>query len=125
VLIERVDKLTPESDWRRAYREINELEQHLVNHGTIILKFWLHIDREEQLARFTARQQDPLKQHKITDADWRNREQWTEYEEAADEMFAETHSAHAPWIIVASNNKKFARIKVLETVTDALEKALQ
>ena len=125
VLVERVDKLTPEEIWRRAYWEINEMEQHLVNHGVILLKFWLHIDKDEQLRRFTARQNIPGKQHKITEDDWRNRENWDLYEEAVDEMLAKTHNPHAPWIIVESNNKKFARLKVLKTVTDALDEALR
>jgi len=125
VLIERVDKLTPEPIWRRAYQEINEMEQHLVSHGMIMLKFWLHIDKDEQLRRFENRQSDPLKRHKITDADWNNRSKWDEYEVAVDEMLARTHTPHAPWIIVESNNKKFSRIKVLKTVTDALDDAMQ
>ena len=125
VLIERVDKLTPEPVWRRAYQEINEMEQHLANHGTIMLKFWLHIDKDEQLRRFENRQSDPLKQHKITDADWNNRSNWEAYEVAVDEMLARTHTPHAPWIIVESNNKKYARIKVLKTVTDALDDAMR
>jgi len=125
VLIERVDELTPEPIWRRAYQEINEMEQHLVSHGTIILKFWLHIDQEEQLRRFQSRQNDVLKQHKITDADWTNRSKWDNYEVAIDEMLARTHNAHAPWIIIESNNKKYSRIKVLKTVTDALDDAMK
>jgi len=125
VLIERVDNLTPQPIWQRAYQEINEMEQHLVGHGMIILKFWLHIDKDEQLRRFEGRQNDPSKQHKITDADWRNREQWDQYETAVDEMLARTHSPHAPWIIVESNSKKYSRIKVLKNVSDALEDAMK
>ena len=124
VLIERVDKLTPPHIWQRAYQEINEMEQHLVGHGIILLKFWLHIDQEEQLRRFEARQNDPMKQHKITAADWQNRAQWDEYEIAIDEMLARTHTSSAPWIIVESNSKKYARIKVLKTLTDALEDSM-
>ena len=125
VLVERIDKLTPEHVWRRAYWEINEMEQHLVNHGVVLQKFWLHIDKDEQLRRFTHRQNNPAKQHKITEADWRNRENWEGYEDAIDEMLARTHNPHAPWIIVESNSKKFARVKVLQTVTDALDDALR
>ncbi|MCL2572057.1 MAG: polyphosphate:AMP phosphotransferase [Defluviitaleaceae bacterium] len=125
VLVERIDELTPEPIWSRAYREINEMEQHLVNHGVVLLKFWLHIDKDEQLRRFEDRQNDPSKHHKITEADWRNRENWHKYEEAVDEMLARTHNPHAPWIIVESNSKKFARVKVLQTVTDALDDALR
>ena len=125
VLVERIDELTPEHIWQRAYREINEMEQHLVGHGTVILKFWLHIDKDEQLRRFEDRQNDPLKQHKITEDDWHNREKWDLYEAAVDEMLFRTHTSHAPWIIVESNCKKYARIKVLQTVTDALDDALR
>ena len=105
--------------------EINEMEQHLVSHGTVILKFWLHIDKEEQLRRFESRKTNPLKLHKITEDDWRNREKWDVYEEAIDEMLFRTHTSHAPWIIVESNHKKYARIKVLQTVTDALDDAMR
>jgi polyphosphate kinase 2 (PPK2 family) len=101
------------------------MEQHLANHGTIMLKFWLHIDKDEQLRRFENRQSDPLKQHKITDADWNNRSNWDAYEVAVDEMLARTHTPHAPWIIIESNNKKYARIRVLKTVTDALDDAMR
>ncbi|MCL1842766.1 MAG: polyphosphate:AMP phosphotransferase [Defluviitaleaceae bacterium] len=125
VLVERVDELTPVHIWQRAYREINEFEQHLVGHGTVLLKFWLHIDKDEQLRRFESRQADPLKHHKITEDDWRNREKWDLYESAVDEMLMRTHTPHSPWIIVESNSKKYARIKVLQTVTDALEDALR
>jgi len=125
VLVERVDELTPVEVWSRAYNEINEMEQHLTNHGVVLLKFWLHIDKDEQLRRFNDRVNDPNKQHKITQADWINRENWDKYEEAANEMLHKTHHPHAPWIIVESNNKKFARVKVLKTVTDALDTALR
>ncbi|MCL2378240.1 MAG: phosphate--AMP phosphotransferase [Defluviitaleaceae bacterium] len=124
VLIERVDQLTPEHIWRRAYKEINEMEQHLVNHGVILLKFWMHVDKDEQFRRLTARQNSPEKQHKITPEDWRNHEKRPEYEQAVDEMLAHTQNPHAPWVIVESNNKKFARIKTLKTVTDTLNSAL-
>ena len=125
VLVERVEELTAPHIWQRSYREINEFEQHLVGHGMVMLKFWLHIDKDEQLARFQDRQNDPQKQHKITDEDWRNREKWDLYESAVDEMIMRTHTSHSPWIIVESNNKKYARIKVLKTVTNALEDALR
>ena len=125
VLVERVEDLTPEHIWQRAYQEINEMEQHIVGHGTVLLKFWLHIDKDEQLRRFQSRQDDPLKQHKITDEDWRNREKWDEYELAVDEMLARTHSSQAPWIVVESNSKKHSRIKVLQSVTDALDAAMR
>ncbi|MCL2199506.1 MAG: polyphosphate:AMP phosphotransferase [Defluviitaleaceae bacterium] len=125
VLVERVEELTPPHIWKRAYREINEMEQHLVGHGMVMLKFWMHIDKDEQLRRFEDRQSDPSKAHKITEEDWRNREKWDLYEEAVDEMLMRTHTPHSPWIIVESNCKKHARVKVLQTVTDALEDALR
>ena len=125
VLIERVDELTPPHIWQRGYEEINEMERHLTSHGMILLKFWLHIDRDEQLRRFEDRQNDPAKQHKITDADWNNRRNWDKYEVAVNEMLAHTDKPHAPWVIVESNNKKFARIKVLKTVTETLDNAMR
>jgi polyphosphate kinase 2 (PPK2 family) len=125
VLIERVEELTPVPVWQRAYEEINEMERHWSNHGVVLLKFWLHIDKDEQLKRFNARMTDPAKQHKITDADWVNRNNWDAYELATDEMFAKTDKPYAPWVVVESNNKKFARIKVLQTVTDVLDEALK
>ncbi|MCL2404391.1 MAG: polyphosphate:AMP phosphotransferase [Defluviitaleaceae bacterium] len=124
VLIERVDELTPPHIWQRGYQEINEMEEHLTNHGIILLKFWLHVDKDEQLRRLTARQSNPEKHHKITPDDWRNHEKRPQYEDAVDEMLARTHNPHAPWSIVESNNKKFARVKVLKIVTDSLDKAL-
>jgi len=125
VLVERVEELTPPHIWQQAYQEINEMEQHIVSHGTVLLKFWLHIDKDEQLRRFNNRQADPLKHHKITDEDWRNREKWDQYEVAVDEMLARTHTAQAPWIVVESNSKKYARIKVLQSVTDALDASMR
>ncbi len=125
VLVERVEGFCSESEWRRAYQEINDMEQHLASNGTIICKFWLHIDDEEQLRRFNARMEDPLKRHKITDEDWRNREKWNEYELAVNEMLVRTNTPYAPWVIVESNNKKFARLKTLEYMVKTLEEALK
>ncbi|MBD3419818.1 MAG: polyphosphate:AMP phosphotransferase [Chitinivibrionales bacterium] len=124
VLVERVEGFCTEAQWRRAYREINEMEQHLVNFGAIVLKFWSHIDKDEQLRRFKDRQQKPHKQWKITDEDWRNREKWGEYRAAVDEMIYRTSTPRAPWTIVESNCKWYARIKVLDTVIAAIEKRL-
>ncbi|MDR1664501.1 MAG: polyphosphate:AMP phosphotransferase [Clostridiales bacterium] len=125
VLVERVEKLTPEPVWRRAYGEINEMEAHFAHHGAIIIKFWLHIDQDEQLERFNARQNDPLKQYKITDEDWRNRAKWQDYTEAVEEMLSMTDTRNAPWCVVEANNKKFARLKVIKTVVETLENALR
>jgi polyphosphate:AMP phosphotransferase len=125
VLIERVERLTPESAWRRAYQEINDMEAHLTHHGGIIIKFLLLIDQEEQLKRFSDRKNDPLKQYKLTDDDWRNREKWEQYVIAADDMLHKTNTPYAPWTVVESNNKKFARLKVLKNVVSVLKRELQ
>ena len=124
VMVERLEHLTP--SWRcdEAYAEINQFERSLFESGAVVLKFWLHISPEEQLARFNDRQNTPEKRWKITDEDWRNREKWPQYEQAVDEMLALTSTRQAPWVIVESNDKLYARIKVLETVIGALEQAL-
>ena len=124
VLVERVEGFCSEDDWRGAYQEINDMEQHLHRHGVMIIKFWLHISRDEQLARFKARMEEPSKQHKICDEDWRNREKWDEYYVAINEMLHKTSTSYAPWLIVESESKKFARIKVLEHVSKILSKEL-
>ena len=124
VLVERVEGYATAKEWQRAYREINEMEWHWANHGVLLFKFWMHIDKDEQLRRFEARQQNPAKQYKITDEDWRNREKWEQYEAAANEMFARTDTDYAPWDIVPANDKKFARLYVLERVVSRLEKIL-
>lgn len=125
ILVERVEGFTGEDKWRRAYGEINEMEEQWVRCGCIILKFWLQIDQEEQLARFTERQQNPGKTWKITDEDWRNREKWPLYEEAAEEMMLRTSTTFAPWTIVEANDKYYARLKVLRKTLEVAEKALK
>ncbi|MCI9032498.1 MAG: polyphosphate:AMP phosphotransferase [Lachnospiraceae bacterium] len=125
VMVERIEGFCTTQDWQRAYKEINQMEQQLVNHGAVVLKFWLHIDKEEQARRFQDRQDNPEKSWKITDEDWRNREKWDLYEKAVDEMLVRTSTADAPWIIVEGNDKLYARIKVLETVVNALEKRMK
>ncbi len=124
VMVERIEGFCTEEEWKRAYSEINNMEAHIAGSGAIILKFWMHIDKDEQARRFKERQETPEKQWKITDEDWRNREKWDEYEKAVDEMLIRTSTEYAPWIIVEANSKYYARIKVLETVVDALEKRL-
>ena len=114
-----------EEEWKRAYKEINDMEKDLANAGAVILKFWMHIDKEEQKRRFCERMENPEKRWKITDEDLRNREKWDLYEHAADEMIMRTSTAYAPWVIVEGNDKYYARIKVLKTVTDAIEKRLK
>ena len=121
VMVERVEGFCSEAEWKRAYREINEMEKHLTNFGTILLKFWIHIDKDEQLARFEARQNDKHKQWKITEEDWRNREKWDQYQTAIEEMLFRTSTPYAPWTIVESNCKWYARVKVLDTVIKAIE----
>ncbi len=124
VLVERVEGFCTEEEWRRAYREINQFERQLVDFGTIIFKFWIHISQEEQLARFTARKHTPYKAWKLTDEDWRNREKWNVYEQAVEDMLLKTSTITAPWTIVEGNCKWHARVKVLSTIVEGLQKDL-
>jgi AMP-polyphosphate phosphotransferase len=124
VLVERVEGFCSEAEWRRAYREINGMEQHLAHFGAVVLKFWLHIDPDEQLRRFREREGMPHKQWKITGEDWRNREKIAQYREAVEEMLYRTSTPYAPWTIVESNCKRHARVKVLETVCKAIRKRI-
>lgn len=124
VLVERVEGFCSEREWRKAYEEINEMEDQWVRYGSIILKFWMQVDSEEQLQRLKSREENPEKSWKITAEDWRNREKSGLYEKAAEEMMLRTSTANAPWIIVEANDKKFARLKVLTSVVDTLKVAL-
>lgn len=124
ILVERVERFCRVSDWRRVFEEINEFEKQLTDFGTILVKFWLHVDRDEQLARFLVRQETPEKQWKITEEDWRNREKWDEYKAAVDDMLLRTSTDAAPWTVVEANCKRHARLKVLRTVVDAARPAL-
>ena len=124
VLVERTEGFASEDEWRRAYAEINDFESQLVDDGILLLKFWLQIDEDEQLSRFEKRAQSPYKHWKLTDEDWRNREQWDAYQVAAHEMIQYTSTRTAPWVLVEGNNKQFARLKVLETVIDHLQARL-
>lgn len=124
VLVERIEGFAKEEEWKRAYSEINNMEEQFTNAGYIVLKFWMHIDKDEQERRFRERENTPAKQWKITDEDWRNRARWDEYEKSVDEMIVRTSTEDAPWIVVEANSKYYARIKVLETVVEALEKRL-
>jgi len=124
VLVERVEGFAREDEWRRAYSEINDFEEQLCEFGMVVLKFWLQIDPDEQLARFEAREQTPYKKYKITDEDYRNREKWADYEAAVDEMVRRTSTSHAPWHLIPANDKRYARVATLETICDALEKRL-
>ncbi|WP_417796337.1 polyphosphate:AMP phosphotransferase [Terasakiella pusilla] len=125
VLVERCEGFAREEEWRRAYGEIVDFEDQIVDHGTVLVKIWIHISPEEQLARFKARELTPWKKWKLTDEDWRNREKWADYEEAVNDLVEKTSTTAAPWTLVEGNDKKYARIKVLRTVCDALEKRLK
>jgi AMP-polyphosphate phosphotransferase len=120
VLVERVEGFARNDEWSRAYREINDFEEQLVEHGIVLIKFWLHISKAEQLRRFKERQKIAFKQHKITDEDWRNREKWKPYELAVNDMIERTSSEMAPWTVIPANDKRLARLHVLETVVQAL-----
>lgn len=125
VMVEKLEDLTDKKRIEQAYNEINEFEHVLTSWGTIVLKFWIQIDKEEQHDRFMARVNNPEKQYKITDEDWRNREKWNLYEDAINTMIQKTSTKKAPWVIVEGNDKKYARIKVLKTIREALEKEIE
>ncbi|HQV11433.1 MAG TPA: polyphosphate:AMP phosphotransferase [Nitrospira sp.] len=125
VLVERVEGYCSEADWMRAFGEINDFEDQLIEAGAIVLKFWLSISKEEQLRRFREREAEPHKRYKITPEDWRNRERWDDYERAVCDMIDRSSTENAPWTLVEANNKYYARIKVLETVCDRIEAALK
>ena len=124
VMVERLEGFCTQNDWQRAYNEINEFEKELTDWGAVVIKFWVQIDKETQLERFKDRENTPEKRWKITDEDWRNREKWDMYEDAVNEMLQKTSTESAPWYILESNNKYYARIKALKTVIKRLEKAL-
>lgn len=113
VLVERVEGFATNDEWARAYREINAFEKTLTDDRYIMIKFWIHVDKDEQLARFKERQTNPIKAWKLTDEDWRNREKFDEYVVCANEMFEKTNTTNAPWILISGNNKQYARIQVL------------
>lgn len=122
VLVERVEGFCAPTDWMRAYGEINEFEAELTDHGVLVGKFWLAISSEEQLRRFKEREEIEFKRHKITEEDWRNRKKWDDYERAVCDMVDRTSTARAPWTLVEANNKYFARIKVLKTLAETIER---
>jgi AMP-polyphosphate phosphotransferase len=124
VLVERVEGFCAEADWMRAYSEINDFEEQLVLNGTVVAKFWLQIDKDEQLKRFELREKTSFKRFKITAEDWRNREKWDAYQTAADDMIQRTSTALAPWMLVESNDKFYTRIKVLKTLVQRIEAVL-
>lgn len=124
VLVERVEGFAAPHEWQRAYREINEFESQIVESGAFLLKFWLHVSKDEQLKRFQQREAEPHKRWKITDEDWRNREKWEDYWGPVSDMLEQTSTAHGPWVIVEGNDKRFARLKILETLARRLALAL-
>lgn len=125
VMVERIEGFCTEDEWKRAYREINYFERQLVDFGTILFKFWLHISPEEQLRRFESRAGDQLREWKLTEEDWRNREKWGVYEAAVNEMLLKTSTITAPWTVVEGDSKPYARIKILKTIVDKLSDELQ
>jgi polyphosphate kinase 2 (PPK2 family) len=124
VLVERVEGFAGADEWGRAYQEINGFERQLADHGIVLAKFWLHISAEEQLRRFKEREVVAHKMHKITAEDWRNRERWESYEEAVDEMVARCSTAFAPWTLVPANDKRRARVTIVETLAERIETTL-
>ncbi|GAB4256682.1 MAG: polyphosphate:AMP phosphotransferase [Methylomicrobium sp.] len=125
VLVERVEGFASTKEWLRSYSEIVNFEEALTDHGILLLKFWLHIDEDEQLQRFREREKISYKQHKITEEDYRNREKWNDYKIAVNEMITRTSTRNAPWLMVEANDKRYARIKVLKTVCEKLESKLK
>ncbi len=125
VLVERVEKFAANAQWQRAYTEINQFEKQLTDYGILVVKFWLHIDQDEQLRRFQAREITPHKQHKITDEDYRNRKQWPAYEQAIEDMLKLTDTEHCHWHVIPAQDKRFARIAVFETLITAIKHHLQ
>ncbi|NVL25529.1 polyphosphate kinase, partial [Pseudomonas syringae pv. actinidiae] len=123
VLVERVEGFCSESDWKRAYAEINDFEEQLTEAGVVVVKFWLAIDEQTQLERFQEREKIPFKRYKITEDDWRNRKKWPDYRQAVGDMVDRTSTEIAPWTLIEANDKRWARVKVLRTINEALEKA--
>lgn len=124
VMVERIEGFCTEAEWKRAYREINEFEHQLTDFGNILVKFWIHISKEEQLRRFQERESIAYKAWKLTDEDWRNRAKWEAYETAVEEMLLKTSTLYAPWTIVEGNDKYYARVKTVKTLVETLSRAL-
>ena len=124
VLVERVEGFCSVADWTRAYDEINQFEEQLVRAGVIVVKFWLQISKDEQLKRFRAREHTAFKRFKITREDWRNRRKWGDYERAVCDMVDRTSTELAPWTLVEANDKRYARVKILKTIVNRIEDAL-
>ncbi len=125
VLVERVEGFATRDQWKRAFGEIVDFETTLVDEGMILIKFWMHISEDEQLKRFHRRAKDPLKQWKLTDEDWRNRERRIEYEEAVEDMLNRTEHERAPWFVVPAESKRYGRVFVLEHTVKAIEEGMK
>jgi len=125
VLVERVEGFAKESEWKRAYNEINHFEEQLCESNIVLAKFWIHLSKEEQLKRFKEREVTPWKVHKITDEDWRNRERWDDYKTAINDMVAHTSTEYAPWSLIPGNDKKVARVEIVKTLCEAIEQKLE
>lgn len=124
VLVERVEGLASPDEWFRAYKEITDFEEDLTGHGIVLIKYWLHISKDEQLKRFKKRENTSYKRYKISEEDYRNRERWEDYERAVDDMVTYTSTAHAPWHLIEGNDKRFARIKILKIFCEQLAEAV-
>lgn len=125
VLVERVEGFATEAEWQRAYREINEFERLLADDGAGFVKLYLHITKDEQLERFKKREADPYKHWKITDEDWRNRKKWDQHNAAAEDMFLQTHTDHAPWKVIPANFKWFARVEAVKAVYRVMQRLVE
>ena len=125
VLVERVEEFATQEEWERAYPTIVGFERTFCDEGGMLVKFWMHVSPEEQLHRFEKRQNNPLKSWKITDDDWRNREKRPLYEEAVEDMLDRTEHPQAPWHLVEGDDKRFARVKVIETVNAEIERGMR
>ncbi|KAA5606481.1 polyphosphate:AMP phosphotransferase [Roseospira marina] len=124
VLVERVEGYASQDEWARAFAEIRDFEEQIVQHGMVLCKFWLHITKDEQFARFKDREETPYKRWKLTEEDWRNRDKWDAYEQAINEMVERTSTHSAPWTLVEANDKRHARVKVIRTVAEAMERVM-
>ena len=125
MMVEPIEGFCTDEEYQRSAEEIRSFERHISYAGGILIKFWMEISYDEQLARFKARQDNPYKQWKITDEDWRNREKWDIYSDHVDAMIESTNTPYAPWVVVESEDKKYGRLKVLRTVVDTLKRELE
>ncbi|OLN21445.1 UDP-galactose-lipid carrier transferase [Domibacillus antri] len=122
ILVERIERYAAKEEWKRAYDEINHFEKLLTDDRYILIKFWVQISKDEQLRRFEERQNNPLKRWKITEEDWRNRNKWDAYTDAAEEMMRRTDHDYAPWHVIEGNDKKYARVTILRKTVEHIEK---